>query len=68
MIRSALGVGETWLNEAIDGYTLVRVFGPNGSHPAPSVVDTLQMVQDKPSGRALLLKSLQAWGKEHPIH
>ncbi|TFK65374.1 hypothetical protein BDN72DRAFT_920826, partial [Pluteus cervinus] len=57
-IQSALGVGETWLTEAIRAVEILDRYGPGGTSPSPGVVQELAAVHTPPRGRAHLLQSL----------
>jgi len=65
-IHAALGVGETWLSEAIVGHRLVKEYGPEGSHSAHEVLNELAAERELPQGRSHLLNYMKAWEKSHP--
>ncbi|PPQ97672.1 hypothetical protein CVT26_002484 [Gymnopilus dilepis] len=67
-IQTALGVGETWLNEALEGYKVVKIHGPQGTAPSPEVTDMIGRTtngQGRPEGRSALLHFLKAWSAQH---
>lgn len=61
-----MGFGETWIAESLAGDRLVRVYGKNGPCMDAKVVDELEVIQDPPRGRKVLLEFLQNWEREHP--
>lgn len=65
-IQSCLGVGETWLTEALVGHRLVKIYGPGGSHSAQGVISELAVTRAPPCGRGALLTFLRDWEVAHP--
>jgi len=65
-IQSCLGIGETWLTDALVGHRLVKIYGPGGSHSAAEVVSELEVVRTAPYGRFALLSFLKDWEEAHP--
>lgn len=65
-IQSCLGVGETWLTEALVGHRLVKIYGPGGSHSAQGVISELEVTRAPPCGRGALLTFLRDWEVAHP--
>ncbi|KAF4609996.1 hypothetical protein D9613_010505 [Agrocybe pediades] len=65
MIRTALNLGETSFNDALDGSRLARIYGPGGSKEDPSVVTELAKIEEPPQGRVVLLDYLRTCEKAH---
>jgi len=65
MLRAALGLKETSFNDALDGYRLVKIYGPDGINEDQHVTAELSRIQDTPNGRVALLKFLREWEKTH---
>lgn len=66
-IQASLGIGETWMSDALSGSELAQRYGQGGSQEATDVVDELQAVHPTPRGRSALLRFLQDWEEAHPM-
>lgn len=66
-IQTSLGIGETWMSDALGGSELAHRYGQGGPQESRDVVHELQVVRLTPLGRSTLLRFLQDWEKSHPM-
>lgn len=65
-IQAALGVHETWLNEAMAAARWVNLYGPDGPFRAQEVITELSVTRVPPLGRVKLTEFLEKWEETHP--
>ncbi|KAJ3502644.1 hypothetical protein NLJ89_g8790 [Agrocybe chaxingu] len=64
-LQQALGVGETWYNEALNGNRLAVLYGPGGACASEEVQKELEKADKPPHGRDELLRFLKEWQTTH---
>ncbi|KAF5312045.1 hypothetical protein D9619_002514 [Psilocybe cf. subviscida] len=67
-IYAALGVRETWLMQAEEGYRIVQKFGEAGECRSQEIVDRLNEINDPPEGSVRLFQYLKNWDRDLSHH
>ena len=58
-------MGSTTFAEAENAVRILKRYGENGTHPAQTVIDRIQLMEDKPRGAKALYPFLVQWDNEH---
>lgn len=64
-IQASLGIGESWMSDALVGSRIARKYSSGGNSDL-EISTELTAVRPTPLGRAALLRFLENWEQAHP--